>query len=442
VDNTEPLLSTPRAGHRMLARRTALSVSLVVLLLMAATLLLWQSSRARTRVPPGPVTLAGTRLTGSPFVGSKSCRECHPSEFAAHDASGHARTLRPANAPSVARLVAGLEVLDPAIPAVRWSLALEAGSLVARRTGDRVADRLVLDYAVGSGQHAVTFLSLTPKGSGNPEGLEHRISYFRHRDGLGLTPGHAPRATREGLTAIGSRLSPQLVRDCLGCHGTATVPSSRSGLTPESLIPHVSCERCHGPGRAHLEAAREPKADLVGLAMLFGPERWTAAQQLVLCGQCHRLPNMVPASTIVPTNQGLARFPSIGMSRSACYRRSNGNLSCTTCHDPHARVSTRSTDYETVCRSCHHSPGDPTVERPATLQVAPCPVKPESGCIACHMPRLEVGQGLSFTDHWLRRPDPPTSLERRTGPHGMAAHIDRGLLDPHRCQPPVSLARH
>src|SRR5262249_13010303 len=146
VDFTESALFTPRFGHRMLARRIAMSAALVVLLLMVAILLLWQSSSARTSVPLGPITLARTRLSGSSFVGSKSGRACPPGEFAAHDASGHARTLRPANAASVARLVANREVLDPAIPGVRWSFALEAGSLVARRTGDGVADRLMLDY--------------------------------------------------------------------------------------------------------------------------------------------------------------------------------------------------------------------------------------------------------------------------------------------------------
>ena len=55
------------------------------------------------------------------------------------------------------------------------------------------------------------------------------------------------------------------------------------------MIPNVSCERCHGPGRAHVEAARRgaPESEL---SLPLGPDRWTAAELLRFCGECHRHP--------------------------------------------------------------------------------------------------------------------------------------------------------
>jgi formate-dependent nitrite reductase cytochrome c552 subunit len=55
-----------------------------------------------------------------------------------------------------------------------------------------------------------------------------------------------------------------------------------------------------------------------------------------------------------------------------------------------------------VCLSCHRGAGR-----------AVCPVSAESGCVGCHMPRRDSGQGFLFTDHWIRvvreRLDPPAA---------------------------------
>ena len=68
-------------------------------------------------------------------------------------------------------------------------------------------------------------------------------------------------------------------------------------------------------------------------------------------------------------------------------------MGCTSCHDPHARLSRDTAAYEAVCLDCHRSGG------PAgTL----CPVSSVKDCVACHMPRREVISGGLFTDHWIR----------------------------------------
>ena len=90
-------------------------------------------------------------------------------------------------------------------------------------------------------------------------------------------------------------------------------------------------------------------------------------------------------------NDVLARFPSVGLLQSKCYTASQGALRCTTCHDPHARVTHDAAVYQNACLSCHKTTPQKT-----------CSVSPQSGCVACHMPPREVGRGLKFTDHWIR----------------------------------------
>jgi hypothetical protein len=124
-----------------------------------------------------------------------------------------------------------------------------------------------------------------------------------------------------------------------------------------------------------------------------GPDRETAEEQVGFCGRCHRLPAMLPPGQIHPENPVLARFPSVGLIQSACFKASRGELGCTTCHDPHARVSRDESDYDRVCLSCHAA---------APRRVCSEPSAPRSGCASCHMPRRDVGQDLRLTDHWIR----------------------------------------
>ncbi len=156
------------------------------------------------------------------------------------------------------------------------------------------------------------------------------------------------------------------------------------------MIPNVGCERCHGPGRQHVEAA-ERHADSAALAMPFGAGQSTPVDEMRMCGSCHRLPGMGDRRPGRRDNPVLVRFQPVGLMQSACYRKSPGTLSCTTCHDPHARTSTDTPAYEAVCLSCHQGPNR-----------TPCPVAPANGCVGCHMPRRDVFRGMTMTDHWIR----------------------------------------
>jgi hypothetical protein len=325
-------------------------------------------------------------------VGAQACRECHPGEYAAHSMSGHNRTLRPAGTGPLASVLDGKRVADPEKPGITWTYSVRDGRLFVARAGDGGPEiPIAIDFAIGSGQHATTFASLARGERGKRPGLEHRLTYFAHSKSLALTPGQHE-SSKFGQSRYGYWLTPELIQDCINCHSTRTSAHDPKVLDVETMIPNISCDRCHGPGRSHVEKARNGTgAD--GLSMLLGPGG-NASSEVQSCGMCHRLPHHFSPSEVRPDNVVLARFPSVGLTQSKCYSASPGTLRCTSCHDPHAPVSHDQDMYQDVCLSCH---GGAAPRRN-------CSVSPQSGCVACHMPKRAVGRGLEFTDHWVRQP--------------------------------------
>ncbi len=344
--------------------------------------------------------LERTVAPGEPedYVGDAVCARCHSVEAQAHQASGHAHTYhRAANHP-LAQWLAGRTVEDPEFPESRWSYRIEAGRLIASNHQASQTQDVALDLAMGSGEHAVTFVSVESSHDGHPEALEHRISLFPRGGEVDarITPGQTHQVGRDPEhSVLGHHLNEHLTHRCVECHTTLTSTRGGERLDPGSLIPQVSCERCHGPGREHAErAARHASAR--DLSMPFGPGQYSAEEQVRMCGDCHRRPDFAPKRDLWPGNPALVRFQPIGMSQSECYRQSAGSLRCTSCHDPHGPTMKDDRAYEASCLSCHHGPEETR-----------CPVSPESGCIGCHMPRQTNAQGLTFTDHWIRvlKPD-------------------------------------
>jgi hypothetical protein len=346
---------------------------------------------------------AARKATSAGYIGGRSCAQCHPGEAALHAESGHARTLRPGWMVDVARWLDGRTAVDPERPESSWTYALRENELVASRTEAGKASEHTLDYALGSGTHAVTFLGLTGRDAeGRALGLEHRLTYFAARQALGVTPGQEAGSNPIGRSADGHALTADETAKCLGCHATRLSAGDERFIDRAALMPDVSCERCHGPGRSHVEAAmRGEKA----LRMPFSESRPASAELNVrLCGECHRLPEFVPRDQLRPDNAALARFQPVGLMQSRCYTQSNGALSCSTCHDPHAPTSRDKAGYETTCLSCH-----------AAAPQHACPVSPQSDCLTCHMPRRDSGNGLMFSDHWIRKApssDPPPDGRR------------------------------
>ncbi len=264
------------------------------------------------------------RYPSDPYVGPHVCAECHPGESALYARSGHAQTLGSAGSRAVARRLDGTTVADPEHSEVSWGYRYRDGDLHIARTAQGKVEECVAEYAFGSGHHATTFVNvIDPK---IPAILEHRITYYTKDRALGLTPGHDTQPPPPGLTPLGGVLPARDARKCFGCHTTQTsARDDKQKIDDATMIPNVSCERCHGPGRAHVEAARRGAPD-AELELPFGTDRFTADSLLMLCGTCHRHPSKARPGQIRADNPQLARFQPVGILASRCFRGEWGRI--------------------------------------------------------------------------------------------------------------------
>jgi hypothetical protein len=377
-----------------------LDISLLVCGALAIGVISWGFNSAGPRIRQ-----VGRSISSPPpqsaYAGSKNCAECHPGDYASHSRSGHARTLRPAARTPLARRLSGATFSDPERPGTSWTYHLRDDQFWTERREAGEVEKFLVDYAFGSGRHATTFVTLTDRTSDHPTMFEHRLTVYAHKQSPDITPGQglARGPDRQGDGRSGRSYTTPSTLKCFECHTTTMSNRGPLGLDEAVMTPNVGCERCHGPGRSHIEAARRG-GDPDALAMPFGPRRGAAAGEIRLCGACHRLPETVAPAVINPGYAALVRFQPVGLMQSACYRKSRGALTCSTCHDPHARTSTNISAYEAVCLSCHRGPS----------QTA-CKVEPAGGCVGCHMPRRDATRGMMMSDHWIRsRPETAANL--------------------------------
>lgn len=327
------------------------------------------------------------------YGGAESCEPCHPQIAALQRSSNHARSLRTAQA--VPELTADLPLrrhdrvsgLDLTLSGDRRSgLRLTASSTAESSTA-------ALNWAFGSGIKGITPVGRTASG----RWIESRLTWYRSLGGIDFTTGaskHDPGTVAEGL---GRSLTDQQVVECFGCHTTGF--DSRSS-EPREDETGVRCERCHGPGRQHVEAAA---AGRPVQGTIFNPGDLSGFPQTQLCGACHGRPpedNDFDLLALLERTPHSVRFPSQRIALSRCFNETFGELACTSCHDPHGDVSDEAASFDGKCLACH--------EADRRERGAACPVA-SADCASCHMPRERVMRHSMFSDHWIRvvRPDGP-----------------------------------
>ena len=135
----------------------------------------------------------------------------------------------------------------------------------------------------------------------SPTMLEHRLTLYTHKDAPDITAGQgqAHGSNRPGIGPSGRHFPTGATLKCFECHTTAMSNRGPLVLDEATMIPNVGCERCHGPGGAHVEAARRGAKD-AELAMPFGLEPRSADDEIRMCGSCHRLPETVGRALIRP----------------------------------------------------------------------------------------------------------------------------------------------
>ena len=175
---------------------------------------------------------------------------------------------------------------SPASPGTTLS---RDGRFTTERRKDAQVERFVIEYAIGSGRHAMTFATLTDRDPTHPTMLEHRLTVFA---------ASRPSWSHSRALAQGAfeRQHAERMLHVLDAHaGLLPLPRDEivkpgpDQLDESTMIANVSCEKCHGPGGTHVEAARR-EATGQALAMPLGPGRFSPVEEITFCGSCHRLP--------------------------------------------------------------------------------------------------------------------------------------------------------
>jgi tetratricopeptide (TPR) repeat protein len=317
-----------------------------------------------------------------------------------------------------------------------------------------------IDFVLGSGNHARAFLHWT---------RHHTLvllplGWYAEKGGYwAMNPGY-DRPDHQALNRA-------VTYDCMFCHNAypqVPVESLDPRAAPVfSRVPEgIDCQRCHGNGSEHARLARQgAKLDEVRAAVV-NPSRLTQERQIEVCMQCHlettsaALPGSIVRYERAPfsyrpgeplgdfmlyfdhaSGKGYdEKFEITGsvyrLRKSQCFLKSNGALTCTTCHNPHRipRGEEASRHYREVCRNCHAAALDRLV---ATGQHTALP-----DCTGCHMPKRRTDDVVHavMTDHCIQRYGQPAGdrLADKQEKRQTDANAYRGEVVPYY---PASLSR-
>ena len=359
-------------------------------LLLCATRLLGQA------VPPLP-----TNETPSGYVGNEACARCHSSITESYKRTAMAR----ASGPAEADLISGDFTHEKS--AVHYRIYNENGRVwlnFERRGAASVSGKRQLLFYIGSGRRGRSYLFAT-------DGFlfEAPVNWYADEHVWDMTPAY------QDVKEIPLNLPAN--PSCLQCHVSGMRPPLKGTENryrePIFAYNGVACERCHGPGAAHVNGGP-----------IINPAKLPPARRDSICMECHLEGNVAieragrhgyefrPGDLLSDyvRHYVLASTPqkSLGavtqveaLSQSECKRKSGEAMSCTSCHNPHASPSAeeRVSYYRGKCLVCH---GEAFGAKHHPEQ---------ADCTRCHMPAslsTDIAH-TQVTDHRIpRRSDAET----------------------------------
>lgn len=274
-----------------------------------------------------------------------------------------------------------------------------------------------VDWVLGSGNRARSYLYQTDFG----ELFLLPITWYSESRQWRMSPGF------EHLGHQG--IQRPVKRECMFCHNAYPEVSTNSDshweteIFPDNLPQGIGCQRCHGPGAEHIREILKGDSIEAARKAIVNPGKLVGEQRDSVCFQCHMLPSVSvvgarrfgngdysfrPGQVLTDyilnvdiAEQGVApgdRFEinhhGFRFAQSRCYRESEGDISCISCHDPHVKPASAELREKStgVCLECHAEPGKHHNEETG-FQGAPC--------TNCHMPKRRTSDvvEVTMTDH-------------------------------------------
>jgi tetratricopeptide (TPR) repeat protein len=365
------------------------------------------------------------------YVGNEACAHCHASIYNSYKRTPMAHASGPAT-----------EGLTPADfshnkSGVHYRVYTDAGSAwlsFERPVDPAIQGKRELLYFIGSGQRGRTYLF-------SVDGFlfESPVNWYAARHEWNMAPAYGE--ARE------IPLNLPAYTTCLRCHTSGMQPTLRSSEneypSPPFTQDGVGCERCHGPGEAHLKGAD-----------ILNPVKLSANRRDSVCMQCHLegsvaveragrhaedfrpgdlLDDFVRHFELISSQtSGVgANSQFEALSESTCKKKSGDAMSCMSCHDPHSDPpeAERASYYRGKCLACHG----------AAFGAKHHADSPD--CTACHMPAtssVDIAH-TEVTDHHIRRrpqvspqplPDNGTAVQAQTLiPFPRSEEADKDIRD-------------
>ena len=402
--------------------------------LAAFFFLAWLGKVAGVWGQTGIVSNTGSRNTARAYVDSKVCAGCHPSIWESYHRTGMGRSFYRPTADN--RIENYTKIYYHRASDTYYAMVQHDGKYFQRQyqldfDGKQTnLSEAEIDFIVGSGNHSRTYVHRTSRNTL----IELPLGWYAETGGYwAMNPGY-DRPDHQGRRRL-------IGFDCMFCHNAyPEIPAgSEPGADPvfSRVGEGIDCQRCHGPGELHVALARQPNTPRAEVrAAIVDPARLAPDRQMEVCLQCHLettsspLPNSIvryerapfsyrPGEPLgefmlhfdqAPGHDQNERFEIAGsayrLQRSACFRKSNGALQCTTCHNPHAVPSGEAAvrHYTDVCRRCHGA----ELGRMVTAGKHTA----ATDCVSCHMPKRRTDDVVHvvMTDHYIQRRKPARDL--------------------------------
>jgi Tetratricopeptide repeat len=367
------------------------------------------------------------------YLGSQACSRCHSQIYREFSQTGMGRSMSVVTPATLLTIPSKASYVNQQLSR-RFDVYSTQDKLYQSETGiaadgkESFQSAHQIDWIIGAGLNG--FGAIIRK---DQYLFQAPLSFYSKAQSWGPSPGY------ESLDIGFNRPIPA---GCIFCHsGRPNSVGDNNGKfepTPFAELA-IGCEKCHGPGAAHVQAmqaksapAGKKNAPAVPFdSKIVDPSRLTPYLADNICMACHQtgdvrvlkpgkkfqdirpghpLDEWLSILMVPPTPQSPPSEDHVehyySMTLSKCYRATQGRLSCITCHDPHVEPSREEAPayFAAKCLTCHTNQSC-KLSLEARMQQ-----QPANDCIGCHMPKrnIQVISHSTATNHRIvARPGEP-----------------------------------
>lgn len=350
------------------------------------------------------------------YVGSEACQNCHAEIYASFMETGMGESFDLATPQKSASHIDEHTIIRDSLSDLFYKPYWNGDSLMVHEfrleDTDTVHSRFEhIKYVVGSGHHTNSHIY-----ERNGYLFQAPITFYTQDEIWDFAPGF------DGDN--NTRFSRTIETECMNCHNSYPEHVNGSENKYSFVDKGIGCERCHGPGEAHIKL--KLAGEIIDTSKyidysIVNPSRLPRELHMNVCQRCHLQGLTVlkddhdffdykPGQKLDdymeiflpeydgPQTKFIMASQAHRLSKSFCFQESD--MTCISCHNPH--VSTRVTAIETFnakCINCHTQNSlcsAPESEREAQ----------NNNCSGCHMqksPSIDIPH-VMITDHFIRKP--------------------------------------